>query len=149
MSENRLTEHQEQCLTISFCNSQSLTDRRFGMIFAIPNGTWAKNIGAARKAKSEGVKKGVPDLFLPVPTSESHGLFLEMKRTGASTTSVEQKQWLKELQAQGYTCKVCKGHREAIAAIQDYLKVGAIEANIVDTNPENTSNANSTCQDYH
>lgn len=121
---NELSEHQEQCLVISWCHAHEPIDSRLGSIFAIPNGLWAKNAGSARKAKAEGLKKGVPDLFLAVAGSGSHGLFIEMKKTGKSQTTIEQKQWLANLAAAGYACEICRGHAAAIDIIKQYLDWG-------------------------
>lgn len=131
-----LSEHQEQCLVVSWCNGRAHLDPRLNLLYACPNGLWAKNRGSAIKAKAEGLKKGVPDLFLPVASGGFHGLYIELKKIGGKPPSVEQKQWLQDLAAQGYCCEVCKGHKAAIAAIENYLKLGAITAKIVALNPD-------------
>ena len=73
------------------------------------------------RLKMEGVRAGVPDLFLPVATGGKHGLFIEMKRTKGGTISPEQKDWLAHLNEQGYRAEVCKGFEAAKAVIQDYF----------------------------
>jgi hypothetical protein len=137
-SSTELSEHQEQCLVIDWCNAHLDLDPRLELIFAIPNGLWAKNKGVALKAKAEGLKKGVPDLLLPiakrcleqVASKGWHGLFIEMKKLTGSSTSTAQKQWHTDLREQGYAVELCKGHEQAISAIVAYLELGAIEGKI-------------------
>lgn len=113
------TESQEQCAVIAWADTQPLA--RF--IFAIPNGA-NKSMASAVKFKREGLRKGVPDLFLPIPNypKNYHGLFIEMKRIKASVTSKEQLAWINFLQKQNFACGVCHGADEAIELIQAYLK---------------------------
>lgn len=125
-----LSEHQEQCLVIDWCHGHLDLDPRLELIFAIPNGLWAKNDGVGRKAKAEGLKKGIPDLLLPIASKGFHGLFIEMKKLTGSSTSAAQKQWHTDLREQGYVVELCKGHEQAIAAIVAYLELGAIEGKI-------------------
>ena len=47
-------------------------------MFAIPNGGY-RNPREAANLKRQGVKAGVSDIFLPLPTDKYHGLFIEMK----------------------------------------------------------------------
>jgi hypothetical protein len=126
----KLSEHQEQCLVIDWCHAHLDLDPRLELIFAIPNGLWAKNKGVALKAKAEGLKKGVPDLLLPIASKGWHGLFVEMKKLTGSSTSTAQKQWHTDLREQGYAVELCKGHEQAIAAIVAYLELSAIEGKI-------------------
>ena len=111
------TEHQEQCKVIEWCDQHPLAKH----IFAIPNGA-KKSPAAAAKFKREGLRKGVPDLFLPVASKGFHGLFIEMKRVKGSVLSVDQGLAITQLGLNGYACFVCHGADEAIAVIQDYLK---------------------------
>ena len=47
------------------------------LIYAIPNGGSRNKIEAAH-LKRQGVKAGVPDLFLPVARQGKHGLYIEI-----------------------------------------------------------------------
>lgn len=82
-------------------------------------------IGAALKAKRGGMKKGFPDLSLPVKTKLYNGLFIELKRKGGKA-SPEQLEWLEHLKSQGYKAVVCVGFAAAIKTITDYLN-GEVE----------------------
>ena len=90
-------------------------------IFAIPNGGSRHKVEAMR-LKMEGVRAGVPDLFLPVATGGKHGLFIEMKRSKGGRLSPEQKDWLAYLSAAGYQAHCCAGFDEARACIVSYLE---------------------------
>jgi hypothetical protein len=90
-------------------------------MFAIPNGG-LRNVITAVNLKQEGVKSGVPDLFLPCPTNTAHGLFVEMK-SQKGRLSPNQKEWLKSLSANGYQCSVCYSFTDAKEVIINYLGV--------------------------
>lgn len=111
------SEHLEQVSTIQWY------DRAYndGLLVAIPNGG-KRHIKTAMAMKQEGASKGFPDLFLPVPTSQYHGLFIEMKRQKGGRVSPDQKKWLDYLQGAGYLAVVCKGFEEAKGVITDYLE---------------------------
>ena len=79
--------------------------------------------GQAVKAKKAGMKKGFPDIFLPVARSGFHGLFIELKRESHGVATQEQKKWLSELEKQGYRACICKGHAVAEKLILEYLDV--------------------------
>jgi VRR-NUC domain len=111
------TEHEEQCKVIEWCDQDPIAKK----IFAIPNGSH-KSPATAAKFKREGLRPGVPDLFLPVARRGFHGLFIEMKRTKGSVISDDQGKWIVQLGLDGYSCWVCRGADEAISVIQDYLK---------------------------
>lgn len=48
------------------------------LLYHIPNGG-SRNKAEAANLKRQGVKAGVPDLFLPVPRGGYHGLYIELK----------------------------------------------------------------------
>lgn len=110
------TESQEQIAVIKWCDTQPLAK----YIFAIPNGA-NKSMASAAKFKREGLRKGVPDLMLPIPCNGFHGLFIELKRTKGSVTSKEQRGWIALLHQAGYAAFVCRGADEAIDRIKAYL----------------------------
>lgn len=93
-------------------------------MFHVPNGGSRNRVEAAN-LKRQGVKAGVPDIFLPVARGGFHGLFVEMKAEGGRL-SEKQEEWLADLHAQGYAVKVAYGWEEARKAIEAYLGMGAI-----------------------
>lgn len=89
-------------------------------------------IGQAVKAKKQGMKKGFPDIQLPVARGGYHGLFIELKikpyrnhknKVVYPKISNEQKWWIEELTKQGYRAVVCKGFDAAVNEIEGYLKL--------------------------
>ena len=92
------------------------------MLFATLNGVRLP-IGLAVKAKKQGNKKGVPDVFLDVPKGPWHGLRIEMK-VGKNKPTSEQVDWLSRYVGHGYLVSVCYGWEEAAEVIKDYLRGG-------------------------
>lgn len=88
-------------------------------IASIPNGG-KRNLKEAYFLKLEGVSAGFPDLFIVVPNSQYHGLFVELKYGKNKTTKLQQ-EWIDYLNSAGYLAVVCYGHREAIDTIEKYL----------------------------
>ena len=98
---------------------QWATIKGYDLLFHIPNGG-SRHPAEAMNLKKQGVKKGVPDLFLPVPRGGFHGLFIEMKAT-KGRLSIEQKAWLGALVELGYQAVVCYGFDDARKAIEGYM----------------------------
>jgi hypothetical protein len=72
-----------------------------------------------------GVKRGFPDLILPVASradSGACGLAIEMK-SATGSLAPEQKGWLGALESHGWTTHVCRSAEEARNAICSYLNV--------------------------
>ena len=115
------TEHQEQCALFEWAAFQEGFWPELRLMHAIPNGGKRDKVTAAR-LKAEGVKPGVPDICLPVPRGDKHGLYIEMKRREGGSVSADQLKWLDNLMRQGYECHVCRGCEEARKVILDYLK---------------------------
>lgn len=123
MSGGHLTEAKHQIAVIKWSQQPSIRGKwpELKLFFHIPNETEG---GAARVAidKALGVRKGVPDLCLPVPRGEYHGLFIEMK-TEVGRTSKEQEWWGHELLEQGYFWEVCHGWESAVRVLEWYLSL--------------------------
>lgn len=114
------SEHQEQAALVHWAELASQSEPDLGLLFAIPNGGY-RHPSVAHALKKEGVKPGVPDLFLPVARGRSHGLFVELKAQ-EGTVSPKQKRWGDLLQAQGYAFAIAYGWEEAKDVITGYLK---------------------------
>ncbi|MDQ7835495.1 MAG: VRR-NUC domain-containing protein [Humidesulfovibrio sp.] len=114
------SEHKEQVALMQWVGWMTPRWPELELLFAIPNGGDRDEVVAA-KLKAEGVKKGVPDLMLPVARGEYHGLFVEMKRQEGGREKPEQKEWREKLLAQGYQAVVCRGLGEAMRAISEYM----------------------------
>jgi hypothetical protein len=85
-------------------------------IFHIPNGGH-RAISVAKKMKEEGVKSGVPDLYIP-----AWRVWVEMKRVTGGKVSKEQADWHEYLSGIGDTVIIAKGARDASAQIIALLK---------------------------
>ena len=114
-------EHKHQCGVIRWCKTMEVVHPELKLIHAIPNGG-ARNIATGAMLKREGVKAGVPDLFLPVPKNDYHGLYIEMK-AGKNKPTQNQCWWAEQLQYQGYRVCLCYSSTLAIRAICDYLRL--------------------------
>jgi hypothetical protein len=93
------------------------------MLMAIPNGA-ARRGQNAHGLVAQGLRPGVPDLFLACPSREWAGLWIELKRRRGGRLAPEQREWLDRLRGQGYRAEVCKGWEEAREAILAYLGSG-------------------------
>ena len=121
MRNTTATEGAEQATLFSWAEMRSIKYPELRLLFHIPNGGSRGKVEAAR-FKAEGVKAGVPDLFLPVARGPYHGLFIEMKRQSGGRTSDAQRKWIAALAAQGYLATICYGWKEAAELIEDYLE---------------------------
>ena len=89
-------------------------------VFAIPNGGSRDRREAARLT-AQGVKPGVPDLFIPRAPGRFHGLFIEMKREKGGKISQHQAEWIALLRREGYAAYACPGFDNARMVIEKYL----------------------------
>lgn len=82
--------------------------------------------GAAEVAadKAMGVKKGVPDLHLPVARGGYHSIYIEMKNEKGRTSS-EQDWWIDHLRIEGNYAIVCHGWESAVKILEWYLGLSA------------------------
>lgn len=108
----------EQQALIKWSN---LVDEINGKLVHVPNGGFRCFLEAA-KFKRLGVRKGFPDLFLPIPRGGFHGLFIELKRKGSKPND-DQMNWLNYLESNGYAATWCEGWVMAKIVIEKYLKL--------------------------
>lgn len=114
-------EAAEQIKLFRWAELMSGTYPQLALMYHIPNGGSRNQIEAAN-LKRQGVKAGVPDIFLPVPSGKYHGLYIEMKY-GKNKPTEKQIKWLKALSEQGYAVKLCYGWEDASRTICRYLGI--------------------------
>ncbi len=144
-----MSEHNEQAMLFQVVQKYVAQYPVLKLLHAIPNGgirpgfktknklgksTWFSP--TAKKLKAEGVRSGIPDIFLPVarpvmyeiegyelPTKETyHGYYLEMK-FGKNKLSDNQVYWIGQLEEQGYKCEVHYTWQAAWEGIKKYLGI--------------------------
>ena len=114
-----ITEHQHQVSLFQWANLAKRKYPELELMFAIPNGGLRNEVVAA-KLRQEGLKPGVPDIFLPAARDGYHGLSIELKNERGRMSKNQQK-WLPKINAAGYLAVVCYGWDEARIRIEDYL----------------------------
>jgi len=123
-----VTEWSEQTLIFAWADQQAQYVPELEWLHCIPNGTRLLHRSKksapieAQRLKAAGVKKGVPDMFLPIPRMGYHGLYIELK-VHPNKPTPDQKRWLEFLSSQGYRAEVHYGADAAIDAICAYLGV--------------------------
>lgn len=128
-----MNEHEHQKALFRWARLYEQVMPELELLYANPLGGYRPQRTGV-KLKREGVKAGIPDVFLPVPTTTYHGLFIEMKRpkgvNGSSAGVVTEAQdwWLRKLAEQGYRCEVCYGWTHAADVLCDYLLGMTMEA---------------------
>lgn len=114
-------EHQHQT---TFFDVLRLNEREFpalAFVFAIPNAAIRSKKERIRVLE-EGLKKGVPDVCIPIPRHGYHGAWMENKSTNGKLNA-NQKAFLEFLTGAGYATKVCYNVDEQIAFIEWYLGI--------------------------
>ena len=123
-----MTEHDEQAAVIQWAKEYEfirpclrwLHSSLNGIVIPAPIKTRAKIINYM---KAEGMKPGVPDLFLPYAARGFHGLFVEMKRKTGGVVSADQDDFLRYADEAGYHCVVAEGKEHAIEVLSWYLEI--------------------------
>ncbi len=72
------------------------------------------------RLKAQGVRRGVPDVPVSIPSQDYHGLFIEFKSPDGKL-SPEQKEFIKTAESLGYKCIVVTSCMEAKIKLLEYL----------------------------
>jgi hypothetical protein len=123
-------EREEQAAYFGWAHFHRHGTHRLGdFAFAVPNGSFlagntAKRAIQGAALRRQGVRKGVPDVCLPIPVKPWHGLFLEFKRIGAAKPQPgdDQAVWHARLRSMGYYVAVVFGFEQAKDVTLEYLK---------------------------
>ena len=114
------TESVEQQNLFRWARLQSGVHPELALLYHIPN-EGKRSVHTGRRMRAEGLKRGVPDICLPVARGGRHGLYVELKRIRGSKTSDDQREWLEALEQQGYAVALCKGWEAAAEVITRYI----------------------------
>ena len=122
MRRKSATEAEEQKALFRWAQYSRAKYPALDLMYHIANGG-SRNPVEARHLKEQGVKAGVPDICLPVPSKHYTALYIELKRTNGGRVSEAQKGWLAALNRVGCRAVVCRGWEEAREEIERYLSM--------------------------
>ena len=112
-------EQQQQTALFNWAQIMEHQIPELALMYHIPNeGQRSKVSGAI--LKSMGLKKGIPDVCLPVSHGRYGALYIEMKAEHG-VVSREQKAMMAALEEGGNKCVVCRSWTEAKEEIEKYL----------------------------
>jgi hypothetical protein len=90
-----------------------------GFVWATPNGGYRNKITASNM-RGEGQMAGVWDVFVCLPRSGYHGMFIEFKRPGGRLTQ-SQKEFQARIEPEGYRFEVHTEAAAAFEAVKNYI----------------------------
>ncbi len=115
------SEHQIQAAFFQQINIDPKLKKYSPAIFAIPNAA-KRTYALASYSKAEGLKSGVWDIFVAVPSGNSHGLWIEFK-SGYNKLTPNQLEFRQNVIQFGYEFVVCYSTEEAISKLKSYIDV--------------------------
>lgn len=123
-----VNEHEEQSKVVSWAESMSYAIPELAALYAIPNQnillskvkSQAHRYKVINYSKAEGLKKGVPDLHLPVSRGGYLSLYIEMKVKNNKPDKT-QEEWADRLSDLGNLVIYCWSAQDAIQVLVDYL----------------------------
>lgn len=120
------TEHSHQAAYFCWLQNNKHLQPGFEFAYAVPNGGQRGKREAARLV-AEGVKRGVPDVVVPIPCGQYHGLYIEFKKPSmeksmkGTVTEPDQIRYRDYLISQNYGHFVAFSYLQAIDATIKYL----------------------------
>ena len=116
------TEAQEQAALFRWAALAAGMLPELRLMYHIPN-EGRRSVVTGARMRSEGMRKGVPDICLPVPRGSYAALYIELKRTKGGKVSEEQRAWVDALNRAGNRAVICKGWESARNEIESYLRM--------------------------
>mgnify|MGYP007071590385 CR=1 FL=1 len=112
-------EELEMTLFFDFVRYKAFQDERLHSCYHIPNEGKASIQRRLALARA-GVKKGIPDICVPIPNDSYHALYIELKVKPNKPTQA-QKECIEHLNKLGNYAVVCYSGSEAIQTLEKYL----------------------------
>lgn len=116
----RASEAAEQIALFQWIDLVTPREPRLAYALHVPNGELRERAVAGR-LKAMGVRPGVPDILILVPSRRFVGLAIELK-TDRGVASIEQVTWVERLRDVGWAAVVIVGWMEAARHICWYLE---------------------------
>lgn len=116
------TETQEQIRLFDWSIAERERFPELKLMYHIPN-EGKRNAKNAAILKKMGLKRGVPDVHLPVARGPYHSLYIEMKRVSDADLTEAQGWWMTQLRKEKNCAVVCYGWKSAAATIEWYLNL--------------------------
>ena len=108
-----MSEADEQITVVEYCELLGIP------VYHIPN-EGKRSVYAGANLKRQGLRRGVPDLCIPVARGKYHSLYIEMKTKDGKATQA-QADWIHLLRGQGMCAFVCYGADDAMTLIDEYM----------------------------
>ena len=123
-----MSEHSEQAALVAWARMSEGIYPELRWLYSSLNGIPIPapdkiRFAIMNRMKSEGMKKGVSDLCLPVALGGYHGMYIEMKKDHRSEIKQEQVEFLDFLAEQGYLGIRCNGFEHARNELVAYLSL--------------------------
>ncbi len=115
------SEHGIQSAFIRWVRMAEKMHPALQLMFAVPNGG-KRSVITAVLQKAEGVRKGVPDIMLPVPRHGFTGLAIEFKKPGGRL-SEDQVEYIQKLVEEDWIVDVLTDAEDAIKVVKKYLDI--------------------------
>ena len=115
----RMTEYEIQCRFVRLIDRLNSTQKA-GILYCATQGGVRTTIGTARKMVSSGYRKGIPDLMIYNRRGDLIGLALELK-TEKGKVSPHQKEWIQNLNEEGWEAKSVFGYEQCVEALFEYF----------------------------
>lgn len=113
-------EHNLQCSIVQWASLHKGRYPELESLYAIKN-EGLRSLRLGKDFIESGMKRGMPDLCLPVPRGGYGALFIELK-SDSGKLSESQKEILRMLMSFGNLCLVAKTYERVTQVIIDYLK---------------------------
>lgn len=124
---NAPTEAQEQAALFRWAGFAAAMHPELRLLYHIPN-EGKRSAATGARMREGGMRKGVPDICLPVPRGNYAALYIELKRRDGGRVSEDQRAWIDALNRAGNRAVICRGWDEARKAVEDYLREGRAHA---------------------
>jgi len=116
-----MTEEQHQKSLFKWAGYARAEHPELGLMYHPPNES-KRSVSQGRRLVATGMKRGVPDICLPVPRGGYGSLYIELK-ADRGNVSKEQREWIDALNKAGNCAAVARGWEEAREIILRYLEL--------------------------